>query len=103
MIKRAASIVDEVTGERVDARVQVPASTGRLVHPGHAILKMGPGAQPFYSDGSLGVDVPRGKTQVGSSNTPRTNTRWECSRSSRRPTYQEVVNLFRQGQEVCRS
>ena len=62
MTKLAASTVDEATGERVEARVQVPASTGRFVHPPHAILKIGPGVPFFYSDGSFEVDAPRGKT-----------------------------------------
>ena len=49
MAKLTGSIVDEATGERVEARVQVLASTGSFVHPSDAILKVGPGAPFFYS------------------------------------------------------
>ena len=48
----------------VAARVQVLASTGSFAHPPNAILKVGPGAPFFYSDGTFSVDVPRGRTQV---------------------------------------
>ena len=64
MTKLAGSITDELTGERVEARVQVLASTGQFVHPPGAILKVGPGVPFFYSDGSFEVEVPRGKTQI---------------------------------------
>ena len=64
MAKLTGSIVDQATGEPVEARVQVLASTGRFVHPSDAILKVGPGAPFFYSDGTFEVDAPRGPTQV---------------------------------------
>ena len=53
MAKLTGSIVDEATGERVEARVQVLASSGSFVHPTDAILKVGPGAPFFYSDGTF--------------------------------------------------
>jgi len=64
MTKLTGSIVDEATGERVETRVQVLASSGSFVHPTDAILKVGPGAPFFYSDGTFEVDAPRGLTQV---------------------------------------
>ena len=64
MAKLSGSIIDGVTGERIEARVQVVASTGSFVHPPDAILKVGPGVPFFYSDGSFEVDVTRGITQV---------------------------------------
>ena len=60
----AGVIVDGASGERVEARVQVLASSGRFAHPGGAILKVGPGAPFFYSDGSFEVEVGRGPTRV---------------------------------------
>ena len=64
MAKLTGSIVDRDSGENVPARVQVLASTGESVHPPDAILKVGPGAPFFYSDGQFEVDVPRGQTRV---------------------------------------
>ena len=71
------SIVDESTGERIEARVQVLDSTGSFTHPSDAILKVGTGDPFFYSDGSFSVDVPRarpGSPSRGALNTfPRTS------------------------------
>ena len=64
MAKLIGSIVDKATGEPVEARVQVLASSGAFIHPANAILKVGPGAPFFYSDGQFEVEVPRGMTQV---------------------------------------
>ena len=64
MGKLTGSIIDEATGERLEGRVQVLASSGRFVHPPDAILKVGSGAPFFYSDGFFEVDVTRGLTQV---------------------------------------
>ncbi|MCI0441489.1 MAG: CehA/McbA family metallohydrolase [Chloroflexi bacterium] len=64
MAKLAGVIVDEATGQRIDARVQVLASSGRFVSPADAILKVGPGVPFFYSDGAFEVDATRGPTQV---------------------------------------
>jgi hypothetical protein len=64
LAKLTGSIIDEATGERVAAKVQVLESTGRFVHPSNALLKVGSGPPFFYSDGSFDVDVMRGVTQV---------------------------------------
>ena len=64
MTKLTGSTIDGASGEQVAARVQVLASTGSFAHPPNAILKVGPGAPFFYSDGTFSVDVPRGRTQV---------------------------------------
>ena len=64
MAKLTGSIVDGSTGQRAEARVQVLTSSGRFAHPPDAILKVGPGAPFFYSDGTFEVDVTRGVTQV---------------------------------------
>lgn len=64
MAKLTGSIVDGSTGKSAEARVQVLTSSGRYAHPPDAILKVGPGAPFFYSDGSFEVDVPRGMTQI---------------------------------------
>ena len=64
MAKLVGSIVDETTGEQVEARVQVLESNGRFCQPPDAILKVGAGLPFFYSDGSFEVDVGRGKAQV---------------------------------------
>ena len=64
MAKLAGTIIDEATGQRIDARVQVLASSGRFICPADSILKVGPGVPFFYSDGSFEVDVTRGPTQV---------------------------------------
>ena len=64
MATLTGSIVDEGTGERIEARVQVLDSTGSFTHPSDAILKVGTGDPFFYSDGSFSVEVPRGKTRI---------------------------------------
>ena len=58
------AIVDEGTGEQIEARVQVLDSTGSFTHPSDAILKVGTGDPFFYSDGSFRVEIPRGKTRI---------------------------------------
>ena len=58
------SIVDEGSGERIEARVQVLDSTGSFTHPPDAILKVGTGDPFFYSDGTFSVEVPRGKARI---------------------------------------
>ena len=47
MAKLAGSIVDEISGEHIAARVQVIESTGQFIHPPESILKVGPGV-PFF-------------------------------------------------------
>ena len=64
MTKLAGVIVDQTTGERVAARVQVLDSRGLFVHPPSALLKVGAGAPFFYSDGAFEVDITRGPTRV---------------------------------------
>ena len=64
MTKLMGVTIDEATGEQIEARVQVLASSGSFRHPPNAILKVGPGSPFFYSDGTFEVDVPRGMTQV---------------------------------------
>ena len=57
-------IVDGQTEEQMPARVQVIGPTGSFVSPRDAILKVGPGAPFFYSDGTFSVDVSRGRARV---------------------------------------
>ena len=64
MAKLTGSIIDEATGEQVEARVQVIASSGQFVSPPEALLKVGPGVPFFYSDGSFEVEAGRGLTQI---------------------------------------
>ncbi len=64
MAKLVGAVIDEATGERTEARVQVLASSGQSVHPQGALLKVGPGMPFFYCAGTFEVDVPRGITQI---------------------------------------
>lgn len=64
MAKLLGSIVDQGTGERVEARVQIISSSGTFVYPPKALLKVGTGSPFFYSEGTFEVDVSRGPTQV---------------------------------------
>ena len=64
MARLAGRVYDAATGETVSARVHVSDSTGAFVHPPDAILKVGPGASFFYSDGGFEVDVTRGWVRV---------------------------------------
>ena len=64
MATLAGKVIDGDSGEQVPARVQVLASNGEFAHPDEAILKVGPGAPFFYSDGEFNVEVGRGRTQV---------------------------------------
>ena len=64
MARLAGRIYDSATGETVSARVHVSDSTGAFAHPPDAILKVGPGASFFYSDGGFEVDVTRGWVRV---------------------------------------
>ena len=64
MARLAGRIYDAATGDTVSARVHVSDSTGAFVHPPDAILKVGPGASFFYSDGGFEVDVTRGWVRV---------------------------------------
>ncbi|MFP6653792.1 MAG: hypothetical protein VCA17_16465, partial [Dehalococcoidia bacterium] len=64
MGKLTGVIVDSGSGEQIEARVKVLASSGVFAHPANAILKVGPGEPFFYSDGSFEVEVGRGAAQV---------------------------------------
>ena len=64
MAKITGLILDQQTEERIPARVQVLTSNGVYEHPTDALLKVGPGAPFFYSDGVFEVDVSRGPTRI---------------------------------------
>ncbi len=64
MAKLIGVVVDAETGQRVESRVQVLASSGIFAHPTDAILKVGPGAPFFYSDGSFEVELGKGPVQL---------------------------------------
>lgn len=64
MAKVSGIIIDETTGKRVAARVQVMDSRGNFVCPVESILKRGPGIPFFYSDGRFEVDVVGGSTRI---------------------------------------
>ena len=64
MGKLTGRVVDEITGEPTEARVQVLSSSGRFVHPPDAVLKVGPGVPFFYCDGAFEVDTTRGAAQI---------------------------------------
>jgi hypothetical protein len=62
--KITGRIVDKLTGQPVEACVQVLSSDGHFLGPTDAVLKVGPGLPFFYSDGSFTVDAPRGVTSI---------------------------------------
>jgi hypothetical protein len=64
MVKLAVKIVDKATGEPVEARAQVLASSGQFLHPHDALLKVGPGLPFFYSHGEFSLEAPVGLTRV---------------------------------------
>ena len=64
MTKLVGSIIDKVTGEPVETKVQVLTAGGKFIHPNNAILKIGSGSPFFYSNGNFEIDVPRGKTRL---------------------------------------
>ncbi len=64
MDRLVGRIVDRETGTEVPARVQVLSMDGHFPHPEDAILKVGPGAPFFYSEGQFALDLPAGSTQV---------------------------------------
>jgi hypothetical protein len=57
-------IWDRASGQPLEARVSVLASTGLFSAPTEATHKVGPGEPFFYADGSFAVDVLRGPTAV---------------------------------------
>ena len=64
MPKITGEIRDALTGERLQARVQIIGPTGEPLAPNDAMWKRGPGEPFFYSDGQFSVDAPRGYSQV---------------------------------------
>ena len=58
------TITDAVTGQRVEARVQVLGPAGDQLAPVGAMWKVGTGEPFFYSDGEFTLQVPRGSVQV---------------------------------------
>jgi len=64
MAKIAGRIYDKSTGQLVEARVHVLASTGAFLHPAGALLKVGTGLPFFYCDGEFVVDAPRGLVEI---------------------------------------
>ena len=57
-------IVDAVSGEQVEAKVQVLSANGRYLVPAGRIEKRGPGEPFFYCNGEFEVDAPRGQADV---------------------------------------
>src|SRR5579883_405088 len=57
-------IYDRANGRALEARVRVQASNGAFCQPPGALLKVAPGDQYFYSDGTFAVDVPRGQADL---------------------------------------
>ncbi|HRW06090.1 MAG TPA: CehA/McbA family metallohydrolase [Caldilineaceae bacterium] len=64
MAKITGRIIDQRSGETIEARVQVLSSGGQFLHPPEAILKVGPGVPFFYCAGHFTLDAPRGLTQI---------------------------------------
>ncbi|MEW6751059.1 MAG: CehA/McbA family metallohydrolase [Candidatus Latescibacterota bacterium] len=58
------TVLDGQTGELLDAKVHVLASSGAFVHPREALLKRGPGTPFFFAGGQFELDAPRGRTDV---------------------------------------
>ena len=58
------TIVDDATGERIDAKVHVLTASGNFAHPSDAMLKVGPGTPFFFSDGEFEVSASRGRVDV---------------------------------------
>ncbi|HIL11748.1 MAG TPA: hypothetical protein EYG11_23930, partial [Candidatus Latescibacteria bacterium] len=58
------TIVEEATGEKLDAKVHVLNAMGNFSHPHNSLLKRGPGTQFFFSDGEFEVRGSRGRTDI---------------------------------------
>ncbi|MFL2542307.1 MAG: hypothetical protein ACJ0UT_10130 [Candidatus Latescibacterota bacterium] len=58
------TIIDEATGEKIDAKVHVLNAMGNFSHPRDPLLKRGPGTPFFFSDGEFDVYCARGRTDV---------------------------------------
>lgn|GEM_PF-190692 len=59
-----ATIVNERTGQRLEARVHALASTGQFRAPPDAILKVGGGPPFFYAAGAFTLDLPPGQAYL---------------------------------------
>lgn len=57
-------VVDAVSGEPVEAKVQVLSANGRYLTPPGSLEKRGPGRPFFYCSGAFEVDAPRGQADV---------------------------------------
>lgn len=64
MPKITGEIRDALTGDIVQARVQIIGPTGENIAPADAMWKNGPGEPFFYSDGQFSVEAPRGYSQI---------------------------------------
>jgi len=64
MPKIIGEIRDVVTGEVVQARVQVLAPNGENVAPDDAMRKVGSGEPFFYSNGQFSLETTRGYHRV---------------------------------------
>ena len=58
------TIVEETTGEKLDAKVHVLNAMGNFSHPHNSLLKRGPGTQFFFSDGEFETRGSRGRTDI---------------------------------------
>ena len=57
-------VIDQQTGQPIEAKVHVLDAGGRPVFPASAIRKVGPGLSGFYADGEFTVEVPTGLTTI---------------------------------------
>ena len=58
------TIVDQATGEKLDAKVHVLNAMGNFSQPRDALLKRGPGTPFFFCDGEFEVQGSRGRTDI---------------------------------------
>jgi hypothetical protein len=57
-------VVDELTGQLLEAKVHILDAGGRPVAPPEAVSKVGPGRAGFYTAGEFTVEVPSGLTTI---------------------------------------
>ncbi len=88
MTKLLGQIRDQISGDPIEARVQILQSNGVYIHPKNAILKVGTGDPFFYSDGSFEVDVQRGKTSI------------RIERGTEYSPYETTVEVSAQGTKI---
>ena len=58
------TVIDEATGEKIDAKVHALTAYGNFAHPPEAMLKVGPGTPFFFCDGEFEVSANRGRVDV---------------------------------------